>query len=396
MNSFSGFASLIICESSAKGRLMDTRIAPAELEWRLFVAEGQKENRGYTAVGFNLSPLVVKRQVTLDDLRGRSLAVDANNMLYQFLALIRMPDGRPFTDSKGNITSHLVGLLLRTTRLIWEYDIRPVFVFDGKPPDLKMRTLQERRVYRERARKEWEAAVKRGDYSTAWSKAVTMNSLTQGMQDDAKKVLALLGVPYVQAPQEAEAQAAHMAMRGDVWAANSRDYDSVLFGAPRLVRYVTISGQEFLPSKGVARSLIPELIELQNLLDSLEITREQLVDLAILVGTDFNRGIKGVGPKTALKLIKAHRSLEGMPGRYKSELPQNLDELRDIFLKPIIANDYEIRFKGLDEEALRRFLCEERAFSKEKVELAIRRMREFYARDRSTLKSWLGSGPEGS
>src|SRR3989304_5808914 len=181
-------------------------------------------------MGFNLSPLVVKQQLTLEELRGRSLAVDGNNMLYQFLALIRMRDGRPFTDSKGRLTSHLVGLLMRTTRLISDYDIRPVFVFDGKPPELKKRTLDERRGYRERARKDWEDAVRRKDYSAAWSKAVTMNSLTQPMQDDAKKVLEFLGIPWIQAPQEGEAQAAYLAIRGSVWAANSRDYDPVLFG----------------------------------------------------------------------------------------------------------------------------------------------------------------------
>jgi flap endonuclease-1 len=340
-------------------------------------------------VGFNLSPLVVKRQLTLDDLRGRSLAVDANNTLYQFLALIRMRDGRPFTDSKGHTTSHLVGLLFRTSRLIADYDIRPVFVFDGKPPELKMRTLAERRGYRQRARKEWEEAVGRKDYSAAWSKAVAMNSLTQPMQDDAKKVLTLLGVPWIQAPQEAEAQAAHMAMKGDVWAANSRDYDSVLFGSPRLVRYVTISGQEFLPSKHVARPLIPELIELQELLGSLEITREQLIDLAIMIGTDFNKGIRGVGPKTALKLIKTHGTPERLPQHYRKYLPENINDVREIFLKPSVTSEYQIQYAGLKEEELRQFLCEERSFSKERVDLAIQRMREFYARERSTLTSWL-------
>jgi flap endonuclease-1 len=343
-------------------------------------------------MGFNLSPLVVKRQLTLDDLRGRTLAVDANNMLYQFLALIRMRDGRPFTDSKGHTTSHLVGLLLRTTRLMADYDIRPIFVFDGRPPELKMRTLEERRGYRERARTEWESALNRGDYSTAWSKAVTMNSLTHDMKDDAKKVLTLLGIPCVQAPQEGEAQAAHMAIRGDVWAANSRDYDSVLFGAPRLVRYVTVSGQEFLPSKGVSRPLVPELIELQKLLASLEITREQLVDLAILVGTDFNTGIKGVGPKTALRLIRAHNRLEELPEEYRTRLPENFDELRQVFLKPLVINEYDLDFKELEEDGLRRFLCDERSFSEERVDLAICRMREFYARKRSSLKSWLKIG----
>jgi flap endonuclease-1 len=343
-------------------------------------------------LGFDLSPLVVKRELTLDDLRGRSLAVDANNMLYQFLALIRMRDGSPFTDSKGHTTSHLVGLLLRTTRLMAEYDIRPVFVFDGKPPELKMRTLRERRGQREQARREWEAAVEKRDYSTAWSKAVRMNSLTQPMQEDAKRVLELLGIPFIQAPQEGEAQAAHMATSGQVWAANSRDYDSVLFGSPRLVRYVTISGQEFLPSKGTSRPLIPELIELQTLLDSLKITREQLVDLAILVGTDFNEGVKGVGPKTALKLIRQFGRLEALPEKYK--LPENIDQLREIFLKPLVTDEYDIQFRGLDEAGLREFLCVERDFSTERIDLAVDRMKEFYARERSSLQTWLGKGSE--
>jgi flap endonuclease-1 len=341
-------------------------------------------------VGFNLSPLVVKRQLTLNDLKGRSLAVDANNNLYQFLALIRMRDGRPFTDSAGHITSHLIGLLLRTTRLIADHNIRPVFVFDGKPPELKTRTLEKRRRIRERARIDWEEAVRRKDYSAAWSKAVTMNSLTQPMQDDAKRVLEMLGVPWIQAPQEAEAQAAHMAMKGHVWAANSRDYDSVLFGSPRLVRYVTISGQEFLPSKGTARPLIPEVIELANLLQHLEITREQLIDLAIMVGTDFNEGIKGVGPKTALRLIKTYGTLEQLPTQYTDQLAESVNEVRAIFLEPAVINDVKIQYSGLKENELKQFLCERRGFSKERIDLAIERMREFYAREQSTLTSWLG------
>ena len=145
-------------------------------------------------MGFNLSPLIVKQHLTLNDLRGRMLAVDASNMLYQFLALIRMRDGRLFTDSHGHITSHLLGLTSRTTRLMAEYDIRPVFVFDGKPPELKSKTLMERRESRNEARKEWEAAVDRGDYATAWSKAVRMSRLTQEMQEDAKRVLELMGI----------------------------------------------------------------------------------------------------------------------------------------------------------------------------------------------------------
>jgi len=209
------------------------------------------------------------------------------------------------------------------------------------------------------------------------------------MQDDATRVLELLGIPYVQAPEEAEAQAAYMAMRGDVWAANSRDYDSLLFGAPRLVRYVTISGQEFLPSRGVVRPLVPELIELEELLGHLEITREQLVDMAILIGTDFNKGAKGIGPKTALKLMKQYHSLEGLPDRYRSLLEESVGQVREIFMNPAVTSEYEIKYAGLKEGELRQFLCEERGFSKERVELAIRRIGEFYGRQRSTLTTWL-------
>jgi flap endonuclease-1 len=312
-------------------------------------------------------------------------------MLYQFLALIRMRDGKPFTDAHGNVTSHLLGLLMRATRLMGDYGVRPVFIFDGKPPELKMKTLQARRQFRERARREWEDAVRRHDYSTAWSKAVRMDSLTRPMQEDAKHMLDLLGIPRIQAPEEGEAQAAYVARKGEVWAANSRDYDSVLFGAPRLVRYVTISGQEFLPSSGGSRPLIPELIELQALLNALGITREQLVDLAILVGTDFNRGVKGVGPKTSLKLVRKYQSLDGLPKEYQDQLPSEVQEIRRIFLRPTVTDDYEIKFSGLDERGLKQFLVAERGFSEDRVELAVKRMKAFYLKEKPGLTGWLGT-----
>ena len=330
----------------------------------------------------------MKRRLTLEELRGRTLAVDANNLLYQFLALIRSKDGSPFSDSQGRITSHIVGLIMRTTRLMADYSIRPIFVFDGKPSELKSTTLAERRRSREKAREEWKEAVGRGDYRAAWSKAVRMNSLTQDMQNDAKKVLDLLGIPRVQATEEGEAQAAYMAARGDVWAVNSRDYDSVLFGSPRLVRYVTISGQEYLPSKGISRPLNPELIQLEELLATLQLTREQLVDLAILVGTDFNQGVRGVGPKTALKLLRTNGKLESLPENYREDIPANIAELRKAFMNPSVTANYDLEFKRLDENGLMRFLCDERGFGRERVSLVINRMKQFYASEGSKLSSW--------
>jgi flap endonuclease-1 len=308
-------------------------------------------------------------------LRGKVLAVDSNNMLYQFLSLIRTPDGVSLKDPQGRTTSHLAGLLFRSTKLMLDYNLKFVFVFDGQPHPLKARVLAERRAIREKARAEWSEALRRHDLQTAWSKAVMMSKLDQPMIEDAKRLLSLIGVPYVQAPGEGEAQAAYMASHGNVWAASSRDYDSILFGSPRVVRYLTISGREFLPSKGISRPLKPELIELSSFLGYHGITREQLVDLAILIGTDFNEGVKGIGPKTALKLIKRHGSLEDLPDEVRAKLPSDLETVRNIFLRPNVTSQYSTLQRPVDEEGLLRFLCDERGFAQERVKVALERLR---------------------
>jgi len=331
-------------------------------------------------LGCNLRPIIARKEIRLEDLHGRTLAVDANNMLYQFLSLIRTPDGISLKDPQGRTTSHLAGLLFRSTRLMLDYDLRLVFVFDGEPHPLKARVLAERRVARDKARAEWYEALQKHDLRTAWSKAVMMSRLDQPMIDDAKRLLSLIGIPYVQAPGEGEAQAAFMASRGDVWAASSRDYDSLLFGTPRLVRYLTISGREFLPSKGISRPLRPELIELASFLGHHTITRERLVDLAIMIGTDFNEGIRGIGPKSGLKLVKQHGSLENLPENLREKLPTDLETLRNIFLHPNVKLDYSTSQQSMDEEGLFNFMCDERGFSRERVKIAAERMKRLSKR----------------
>jgi flap endonuclease-1 len=339
-------------------------------------------------LGVNLTPIVVKRVVTLEDLRGRSFAVDGFVVLHQFLALIRARDGQPLMDARGRTTSHLVGLAFRTTRLIADYGMKLVFVFDGRPPQLKRAEVEKRREIRAKFEEEYREAVAAGDYKTAMSKAVMTGRLTSEGVADAKRLLDLLGIPWVQAPSEGEAQAAYMAARGDVWASNSQDYDSLLFGAPRLVRYITIQGEKWLPSKGRARRLQPEIIELENLLGVLQLSREQLIDLGILVGTDFNRGIRGIGPKTALKLLRKHGRLEQLPAEIREQLPGEVDAIRDLYLHPPATDNYSLDEKPVQEEKLIRFLCDERSFSRERVETIITRMRN--ARGQRSLRDWFG------
>lgn len=324
-------------------------------------------------MGVNLTPIILKREIELFEFRDKVIAVDGNGELYQFLALIRMPDGTPLKDSKGNVTSHLVGLLYRTTRLISEYGIKLVFLFDGKPPELKGKELQRRRGIKERYMMEYDKALAEGDLKKAFSKAVMTSRLTPSMVEDAKILLSLLGIPFIQAPSEGEAQASYMVKRGDAWATGSKDYDSLLFGTPRLARFITLSGKEFLPSKGNFRPLKPEIIERDEILKNYSITHEQLIDISILIGTDFNEGVKGIGPKKALHLIKEYGCIENLPDEIKDKL-EGYEKVRKIYLQPDVNENYSISFGRIDEKGLIKFLCEEKGFSQKRVTMVMERM----------------------
>ena len=310
--------------------------------------------------------------MALKDLRQQTLAVDAHGDLYQFLALIRLRDGTPLKDASGRVTSHLSGLFFRTTRLIAEHGLKLVFVFDGAPPALKTVELERRRAVKaefERARQD---AIARGDLDAAYAKATMTSRLTREMVAEARELITLLGLPFVQAPSEGEAQAAHMARRGDVWAAASKDYDTLIFGAPRLLRFLGISGKEFLPSQGKFRPLVPEMLELDAQLAEWRISREGLVDLALLVGTDFNDGVHGIGPKKALALVQRHGAIESMPPEIRDAVGE-VSAIRRLYLQPDVTDDYTITFRDPDPDGVVRFLCDERQFSKERVTDALDR-----------------------
>ncbi len=341
-------------------------------------------------MGVNLTPIIVKEKVPLNVFRGKSLAVEANNILYHFLSIIRPDYGISLKDSKGKAGSYLGDLMFQSTHLICDYNIKLVFVFDGAPPKLKLEELKPRSLIRFEAKKELKKAVAIGNRERAFSKTVTSTHLTREIVEDAKELLQLLGIPYVESPCEGKAQAAHMAEMGRVWATNSRDYGSLLFGAPRLARHVTISGSEYLQSKRISRKLVPEIIYLAKFLDTLGINQEQLIDLAILVGTDYNMGVKGIGPKTALRLIREHRCLERLPLEIRNQMPDDIEEVRRLFKEPKVRDNYSTNFTSLDEEGLRRFLVEERDFAEKRLDSIIASMKKFYSTRKQTgLTLWL-------
>src|SRR5881296_1000069 len=336
-----------------------------------------------------LTPILKREQTTLKALKGASFAIDASIEIHQFLALVRKRDGTLFTDRQGRVTSHLIGLLTRTSRMIADFDMKPVFVFDGKPNPLKRRTLEIRREVRKKAEVEYVEAISKKDYAKAWSKAVMTGRLTGSVLDDSKRLLTLMGIPWVEALEDAEAQASYMAARGDVWAVGSKDYDCLLYGAPILARYLTLTGREWLPAQQRSRPLIPELIKLSENLTLLGITREQLVNIAILVGTDFNQGVKGVGPKKALKLVHDYGSIEQMAEEIRSKLTEDLNSVRQVFLKPRVLEEYVLKRSPPDRDGLVKFLSEERGFNKERVERLTERLIRRGEKTDAGLENWL-------
>jgi len=342
-------------------------------------------------LGVNLRDLVPKSTVDLATLSGKSIAIDAYNALYQFLAIIRQPDGTPLKDRTGRITSHLSGLLYRTSNLV-EMGIKVVYVFDGVPPALKEVEIKRRARVKEEALVKYEKALQEGRVEEARMYAQMTSRLKDYMADDAKRLLKLLGIPWIQAPSEGEAQAAHLAKKHDADFCASQDYDSLLFGAPQLIRNVTISGRRKLPRKNVYIEVVPEIVELDKVLGELGITHEQLVDIGILVGTDFNpEGVRGVGPKTALQVIKEHGTLEkALPALKNPEFPVEPQRIREIFLHPKVTDNYPLVWREPDGDGLVEFMCGERDFDEDRVRRALEKMSTGIKKTKgaTTLEQW--------
>lgn len=325
-------------------------------------------------MGVDISELVKPEDSSLDSFKGRKVAIDALNMLYQFLSIIRQPTGEPLKDSEGRVTSHLSGLFYRTAKLV-EKEIKPCYVFDGEPPEFKESVNLERRERRKEAKEKYEEALEKGNIEEARKYAQQSARIQDEMIDQSKELLDAMGIPWVQAPSEGEAQAALMAKEGEVWAAGSQDFDSLLFGAPVLLRNLTITGKRKLPGKEEYKEINPEKIELEKVLGDLEINREQLVIVAILVGTDYDPGgVGGIGPKTALKLVKEHGDLSSVAEETKWNFEENPEDIYNFFLDPPQTQEYELEWKEPDPEKIKNFLCGEHDFSEDRVEKPIRKL----------------------
>ena len=349
-------------------------------------------------MGTKLGDIVVAETLSLSALSDKRLAVDAFNTIYAFLASIRQPDGTPLTDSQGRVTSHLSGLFYRNLNLL-ENGIKPVYVFDGKAPKLKAKEQQKRRDIRDAAYAEWKTAKAEGRIEDARKAGQSSSRLTSLMIDESKELLAALGIPVIQAPSEGEAVAAQMAREGLVWASASQDNDSLLYNCPRMIRNLSISGRRRIARSQSYRTIEPQLIDLDDNLRELKIIREQLIDIAILVGTDYNDKVPEIGAKTALKLVRKHENIEGILSAFKvSKKPKDrekyttiskipYEEIRDIFLKPPKIDLQHPKWIDPRPDEIMRILCTEHDFNESRLQRSLERLEEALGSTRQSALS---------
>ncbi|MCK9595715.1 flap endonuclease-1 [Candidatus Pacearchaeota archaeon] len=344
-------------------------------------------------MGLNIREIIPRKEIELSDLRGKTICIDAFNTLYQFLSSIRQMDGTPLMDKKKRITSHLSGIFYRNITLL-EHGIKLIYVFDGKPPELKYKTARERQENRDTARERYEEARSEEDIENMKRYSSQLVRINDEIIKESKELLEAMGIAIVQAPGEGEAQAAHLAKRSGIYASASQDYDSILFGAPKLIRNLTLAKKRKTINGWI--EVKPEIIELESVLNGLEINLDQLICLGILVGTDYNpKGIPGIGQKKALQIVKKYKQpilifnslaeqLLNMPDEDKF----NWKEIFELFHKPNVSNSL-FRFGKIDEKKIRKILVEEHDFSDDRVQKQLERLREINERNKqSGLDKW--------
>ena len=323
------------------------------------------------AMGCNLRDLTNAQDTTMDAMRGKRVGVDSFLLAFQFLTTIRdrspTGDGGSLKSNNGKVVAHLMGFLSRASVMLSK-GVKPVFIFDGKHPELKKDEMAIRRARREQAEIEWKAALAVGDFATAQKMAQRCVKYTPEMVEESIEMLSLMGIPAFRAMAEGEAQAAVMAANGQLDAVATQDWDALLYGAPVVIRNFTSDG-----SKKMGRIVRAQRIDLEQVLVDNELSRDQLIDLAIMIGTDFHPGIKGIGPKTGLKLIKEYGNIEAICSEKDKEIPERLDEIREIFRNhPVVEIADEDLVQGdVDVEGLKKFLVEDRQFSQKRFDNAM-------------------------
>ncbi len=328
-------------------------------------------------MGLQISEIVQRKAIEFSELRGKIIAIDAFNVIYQFLSTIRQPDGTPLMDNKKRVTSHLSGLFYRNTNLLLE-GLKMVYVFDGKPPEQKNVTHEKRQGDKDMARERYNEAKEKKDVEGMGRYSRQLSELNDEMIEESKELLKAMGIAVVQAPGEGEAEASHLArINKDIYGVGSQDYDSLLFGAPFLIQNLTLARKRKTASGYV--EITPELIELDKVLNHLQINHEQLICLGILVGTDYNpRGVLGIGPKKALSLVKEKKIPSLIFKSVEEKIDFDWQEIFALFKKPDVK-DAKIEFPKVDKDKIKEILLKH-DFSEQRIEKQFEKLDEIKKR----------------
>lgn len=344
-------------------------------------------------MGTAIKPILKIENIKLDELKGKRIAVDAFNWLYQFLASVRQYDGTPLKDSQGRITSHLSGLFNRSLFLL-RNRIQPIFVFDGKAPELKKKEQDIRAERKMKARMKLREAIDQHDIEAMKKYSAQTSKLTKEMIEDSKKLLDGLGIPWIQAPSEGEAQVAHLVKKGDAYCAASQDFDCLVFGAPRIVRNLNTTKKRKKSNSYSYEKQPYELINLSDNLNNLGIDQDQLIALSMLVGNDFfPSGIKGIGPKKGLDLVRKHKN--NFKELFKEvEWADNTElgwkKVFDLIKDMPISEEYTITDKNSNLDIVKKILVEEHDFSEDRVQSALDKLKSHWEKQKQkSLSKWL-------
>jgi len=315
------------------------------------------------------------KEVSFDQMTNRVLAIDASMNLYQFIIAIRDNQGNTLTNEAGDATSHINGFLSRTIKVL-EAGAKPVYVFDGKAPELKQRTLDERRESKQQAEAELKEAQEKGDNEKVKKIMGRTVRVTKKHNEDVQTLMRLMGCPVVMAPAEAEAQCAELCKGGKVYAAATEDLDTLTFGSKKLVRNLFVPEAQKKPILEVDLALA---------LEQLGVTMDQFIDFCILCGCDYIDSIKGLGPQTGIKLIIEHKSIEeALPNSEaaKKQAPseewlERLKSVRDCFKhhEVLPASEVDCDLKEPDYEGLKTFLVDTHQFNAERVDKQLARLK---------------------
>jgi len=324
-------------------------------------------------MGVKLPGILPVKSIKWEELKGKKIAIDASNMLYQFISTIRQRDGTPLMDSRGNITSHLSGIFYRMANLM-QKGILPCVCFDGKPPELKYQTQQLRRERKERAYEKYSKAKDEEDIDSMYKYSKQVTYLNNEMIKESKELLNAMGIPVIQSPSESDAQISFMTEKGDVDFGASSDHDCLLHGCPRLIPNLTLSQTRKVPG-GSFVYIQPEVIELEDVLNHLGIDRDKLIVMGILSGSDYNpKGVPGIGPKKALNLVKQFNNFDALFKEVKADF--NWKQIYAIFKSMPVMKEYQLKWDRINEDKIKEILVERHEFTLDRIEKTIKNLKK--------------------